>query len=184
LDPLWERFHRRLTDPRHARGVRHQLAGMLVLVALALVAGCKGVPAIAEFAESLNHGQRRRRRCRPRRGRPREYEKPKADKALMLVNFQTPEQRLVDQVAVPRDTNEEAAVAAYLPRMDLAGVCLTTDAAHTTKAHGRQLTQGNGAEFLLFLNANQPLALAKAEQRLPGALPPSGEHAGQGPRPH
>jgi hypothetical protein len=56
---------------------------------------------------------------------PPELQKPKADKALMLVNFQTTEQRLVDQVAVPRDTNEEAAVAAHLPKMDLAGVCLT-----------------------------------------------------------
>ena len=46
---------------------------------------------------------------------PAELQKPKADKALMLVNFQTTEQRLVDQVAVPRDTNEEAAVAAHLP---------------------------------------------------------------------
>jgi hypothetical protein len=35
--------------------------------------------------------------------------------------------------------------------MDLAGVCLTADAAHTTKANCRQLTQNNGAEFLLFL---------------------------------
>jgi len=100
--------------------------------------------------------------------------KPKADKALTLVNFQTTEQRLVDQVAVPQDTNEEAAVAAHLPKMDLAGVCLTADAAHTTKANCRQLTQGNGAEFLLFLKGNQPLALAKAEQLLPGTLPPSG----------
>ena len=58
--------------------------------------------------------------------------------------------------------------------MDLAGVCLTADAAHTTKANCRQLTQGNGAEFLLFLKGNQPLALAKAEQLLPGTLPPSG----------
>ena len=54
---------------------------------------------------------------------PAELQKPKADKALMLVNFQTTDQRLVDQVAVPRDTNEEAAVAAHLPKMDLAGVC-------------------------------------------------------------
>ena len=259
LDSLWERFQQHLTDPRHSRGVRHKLASLLVLVALALVAGCKGVQAVAEFAESLNHGQRRRLRCRPRRGRPREYDvpcertfrrllaqvdpeelknvlvawmaaadpaplrlvhadgkvvknadaaparaaarlaqaataepcevptelqKPKADKALMLVNFQTSEQRLVEQVVVPRDTNEEAAVAAYLPRLDLAGVCLTADAAHTIKANCRQLTQGNGAEFFLFLKANQPAALAKAEQLLPGALPPSGEHAGQGPRPH
>ncbi len=33
-----------------------------------------------------------------------------------------------------RDTNEEAAVATHLPKMDLAGVCLTADAAHTVKA--------------------------------------------------
>jgi hypothetical protein len=115
---------------------------------------------------------------------PAELQKPKAEKALMLVNFQTTKQRLVDQVAVPRDTNEEAAVAAHLPKMDLAGVCLTADAAHTIKANCRQLTQGNGAEFFLFLKANQPTALAKAERLLPGALPPSGHDGGQGPRTH
>jgi hypothetical protein len=109
---------------------------------------------------------------------PEELQKPKADKALTLVNFQTTDQRLVDQVAVPRDTNEEAAVAAHLPKMDLAGICLTTDAAHLTKANCRQLTQQNGAEFFIFLKANQPTALAKAEQLLPGKLPPSGQHAG------
>jgi hypothetical protein len=259
LDSLWERFHRRMTDPRDPHGVRHKLASCLTLIALAVVAGCKGPHAIAEFADSLNHAQRGRLRCRPRRGRPREYDlpcertfrrllkkvdpeelknvlvdwmaaenptplrvvhadgkviknaqpaparsaaqqaeadvlepsevpselqKPKADKALMLVNFQTTDQRLVDQVAVPRDTNEEAALAAHLPKMDLAGVCLTADAAHTVKANCRQLTQGNGAEFFLFLKANQPTALAKAEQLLPGTLPPSGQHAGQGPRAH
>ena len=109
---------------------------------------------------------------------PEELQKPKADKALTLVNFQTTEQRLVDQIAVPRDTNEEAAVAAHLPKMDLTGVCLTTDAAHLTKANCRQLTQNNGADFFLFLKGNQPTALAKAEQLLPGKLPPSGQHAG------
>ena len=50
------------------------------------------------------------------------------------------DQRLVDQIAVPQDTNEEAAVAAHLPKMDLAGVCVTADAAHTTKANCRQVT--------------------------------------------
>jgi hypothetical protein len=259
LDSLWERFQQRVTDPRKPRGVRHRLAACLSLIALAVVAGCKGPHAIAEFAHSLNQAQRRRLRCRPRPGKPREYDvpcertfrrllekvdpeqlkevlvgwmrcedpaplrevhadgkvvknaqpapprspaqplasasaepceippelqKPKADKALMLVNFQTTEQRLVDQVAVPRDTNEEAALAAHLPNMDLAGVCFTADAAHTIKANCRQLTQGNGAEFFLFLKANQPLALAKAEQLLPGALPPSDHDAGQRPRPH
>jgi hypothetical protein len=248
-----------MTDPRDPRGVRHKLAGFLALVALAVAAGCKGPHAIAQFARSLNPAQRGRLRCRPRRGKRREYDvpsertfrrllakvdceelknvltdwmeaedraslqvvhvdgkvvknaqpapprspaqqaeaasaepceipaelqKPKADKALMLVNFQTTEQRLVDQVAVPQDTNEEATVAAHLPKMDLAGVCLTADAAHTTKANCRQLTQNNGAEFFLFLKKNQPLALAKAEQLLPGALPPSGQHAGQRPRTH
>jgi hypothetical protein len=253
LDSLWECFYKLMTDPRDRRGLRHQLATCLVLIALAVVAGCKGVHAIAQFAHSLNQAQRRRLRCRPRRGRPREYDvpsertlrrllkrvdsqelknvltgwmeaedptplqvvhadgkvvknaqpapprcpaqqleaaaqepceippelqKPKADKALTLVNFQTTDQRLVDQVAVPRDTNEEAALAAHLPKMDLAGVCFTADAAHLTKANCRQLSQGNGAEFFLFLKANQPLALAKAEHLLPGTLPPSGPHAG------
>jgi len=259
LDSLWECFHKRLTDPRDPRGVRHKLAGVLAIIALAVAAGCKGPHAIAEFAQSLNQAQRRRLRCRQRRGRPREYDvpcertfrrllekvdseqlkdalvgwmaaedsaplqvvhvdgkvvknaqpaparsaaqqseaalaepcevpaelqKPKADKTLMLVNFQTTGQRLVDQVAVPQDTNEEATVAAHLPQMDLAGVCLTADAAHTIKANCRQLTQGNGAEFFLFLKANQPLALAKAEQLLPGSVPPSSQHSEQRPRTH
>lgn len=257
LNSLWECFRTLMTDPRKRRGVRHRLACCLTLIALAVVAGCRGPHAISEFAQSLNHHQRGRLRCRPRRGKTREYDvpsertlrrllkkvdgqqlknvltgwmaeqdpsvlrvvhgdgkvvknaqpapprsptqqaeaaaaepceippelqKPKAEKALTLVNFQTTDQRLVDQVAVPRDTNEEAAVAAYLPKMDLTGVCLTTDAAHTIKANCRQLTQGNGAEFFLFLKANQPLAFAKAQQLLPGKLPPSGQHPGQGTR--
>jgi len=113
---------------------------------------------------------------------PVELQKPKADKTLTLVNFQTTDQRLVDQIAVPSDTNEEAAVAAHLPNMDLAGICLTTDAAHLTKANCRQLTQHNGADLFIFLKANQPTALAKAEQLLPGALPPSGQDDREGPR--
>ena len=257
LDSLYQRFHKQMTDPRKARGVRHQLASTLTLIALAVAAGCRGPHAISEFAQSLTHPQRRRLRCRPRRGPQRQYDvpsertfrrilekvdceelknvvvgwmadedatelelahvdgkvvknaqpaparslaeqaeaadaepsevpvelqKPKADKALMLANFQTSQQRLLDQVAVPRDSNEEWAVAAHLPKMDLAGVCLTADAAHTVKANCRQLTQGNGAEFFLFLKGNQPLALAKAEQLLPGDTPPSGDHGGEGAR--
>src|SRR5271157_2047800 len=180
LDSLWQCFHHHITDPRKPQGVRHKLAGCLTLTALAVAAGCKGPHAIAEFAESLNHGQRRHLRCRPRPGHPREYDvpcertfrrllekvdseqlkdvltgwmrtqdpeplqvvhadgktvknaqpapprsaaqqsaaaalppseipselqKPKADKALGLVNFQTSNQRLIEQLAVPRDTN-------------------------------------------------------------------------------
>lgn len=257
LGSLLECFRNQMTDPRKARGVRHKLASALTLIALSVAAGCQGPHAIAEFAASLTHSQRRRLRCRPRPGRRREHDvpsertirrllktvdceklkkvmarwmesedpaplkvvhadgktlknaepaparspaeaaaaeaaepceipaeeqKPKADKTLMLVNFQTTSQRLVDQVPVPRNTNEEAALAAHLPKMDLAGVCLTADAAHTIKANCRQLTQNNGAELFMFLKGNQPNALAKAGQLLPGDTPPSGLHGGEGPR--
>jgi len=251
LPSLWECFRDRLTDPRKPKGKRHQLASLLSLIALAVAAGCKGPHAISQFADSLNHGQRRNLRCRPRPGTrrqcdvpcertfrrllaaieveplkdvlvqwmrqddpralevvhvdgkviknagpapacaparepeseiPLELQKPKADRALTLVNFVTGQQRLVDQVAVPRNTNEEAAVAAHWPRMDLAGVCITADAAHTTQANARQLTQGNGADYLLILKGNQPHAWAKAQQLLPGAFPPGGQNFGQRPR--
>ena len=105
---------------------------------------------------------------------PVELQKPKAEKALTLVNFQTPHQRLIDQIAVPQDTNEEAAVAAHLPKMDLAGVLVIADAAHTTKANCRHLSQEQGADYLLFLKGNQPHAHAKAQQLLAGDIPPSG----------
>jgi hypothetical protein len=248
---LWQCFRDRLTDPRKPKGKRHQLATVLTLIALAVAAGCKSPHAIAELAQSLNHGQRRHLRCRPRPGTrrqcdvpgertfrrllksvkaeplkavlvewmrqqdpspvavlhldgkviknaqaapacapvqeveneiPVELQKPKADKALTLVNFITGDQQLVEQVAVPQNTNEEAAVAAHLPTMDLAGICVTADAAHTTKANARQLTQGNGADYLMNLKGNQPHALAKAQQLLSGAFPPGSPHAGQRPR--
>jgi len=242
-------LRQRVTDPRDPHGVRHPLAGTIGIATLAVAAGCQGPHAIAEFAQSLNHGQRRHLGCRPTPGKPRqcdvpcertfrrllaqidsdqlrqayaqwmavldpeavqvlhldgkvlrnadpasarlekeptlaqaatvidtpvEQQKPKAEKALTLVNFQTPEQRLVDQIAVPRDTNEEAAVAAHLPKMDLAGVLVIADAAHTVKANCWHLTQEQGAEYLFFLKGNQPQAFAKARQLLPGDIPPSG----------
>jgi predicted transposase YbfD/YdcC len=84
----------------------------------------------------------------------------------------TTDQRLVDQIAVPCDTNEEAATAAHFPKMDLAGVCVTGDAAHTTKANCRQLPQNNGADYVLCIKGNQPTAKAKAQQLLPGDSSP------------
>jgi hypothetical protein len=249
MESLWRYARRGLTDPRHPKGVRHPITSLVCIATLAVAAGCQGPHAIAEFAKSLNHGQRRRLRCPPRRGTrrqfdvpcertfermlkvidadqlrqvysnwmaqmdpqplkvlhldgkvlrnadpapprlqedtalaqaartvdtPPELQKPKAEKALTLVNFQTPEQRLIDQIAVPQDTNEEAAVAAHLSKMDLAGVLIIADAAHTVKANCRQITQMKGGDYLFFLKGNQPLALAKAQQLLSGALPPSG----------
>ncbi len=251
LPSLWQCFRDRLTDPRKPKGKRHPLATVLTLIALAVAAGCKGPHAIAEFAQSLNHAQRRHLRCRPRPGTrrqcdvpgertirrllkavaagslkdvlvewmdqqdprpvevlhldgkvlknaqpapasaqgpegeseiPVELQKPKADQALTLVNVVTGHQRLVEQVAVPQNTNEEAAVAAQFPTMDLAGVCLSADAAHTTKANARQLTQHNGADYLMSLKANQPHALAKARQLLAGSFPPGGSDDRQRPR--
>ena len=96
---------------------------------------------------------------------PPERQKPKAEQTLTLVNFQTPPQRLIDQIAVPQDPNEEAAVADdQHPRQ--------------VKANGLNNTQKFGGDYLFFLKGNQPLALAKARQLLPGALPPSGPDAG------
>lgn len=249
MDSLWQHVQEQLIDPRRPRGIRHSLASMVCLATLAVAAGCQGPHAMAEFAESLNHGQRRRLRCRRRPGTrhqfevpcertfyrlleiippdqlrrtyaewmaqidpdpvqilhldgkvlknadpapprlkedaalaqaalavdiPVELQKPKAEKALTLVNFQTPEQRLIDQIAVPQDTNEEAAVAAHLPALDLTAVLVIGDAAHTTKANCRLITQRKGGDYLFFLKGNQPHALAKAQQLLSGSFPPSG----------
>jgi hypothetical protein len=249
MESLWRYAHQGLTDPRSAKGVRHPITSLVCLATLAVAAVCQGPHAIAEFAKSLNHDQRRRLRCPPRRGTrrqfdvpcertfermlkvidadqlrqvysgwmagmdplplkvmhldgkvlrnadpaparlqedtvlaqaarmvdtPPELQKPKAEQALTLVNFQTPEQRLIDQIAVPQDTNEEAAVAAHLSQMDSAGVLIIADAAHTVKANCRQITQMKGGDYLFFLKGNQPLALAKAQQLPPGKLPPSG----------
>lgn len=256
MDSLWDFVRQRLSDPRHRKGVRHPLASMVCIAALAVAAGAQATHAIAEFAQSLNHGQRRRLRCPPRRGTrrqfdvpcertfirlfktinpdelrhlfsdwmagldpqpvevlhldgkvlkntdpappklqedrslaaaaatvdtPQELQKPKAEKGLTLVNFQTPQQRLVDQIAVPRDTNEEAAVAAHFPKMDLGGVTVIADAAHTVKANCRQLTQSQGADYLFLLKGNQPHAFAKAKQLLSGDIPPSGSVQRQRP---
>jgi hypothetical protein len=253
MESLWRYARQGLTDPRRPKGVRHPLASLVSLATLAVAAGSQGPHAIAQFAKSLNHGQRRRLRCPPRRGTrrqfdvpcertfermlkvidadqlrqvysgwmagmdplplkvmhldgkvlrnadpaparlqadtvlaqaaltvdtPPELQRPKAEQALTLVNFQTPEQRLIDQIAVPQDTNEEAAVAAHLSKRDLAGVLIIADAAHTVKANCRQITQMKGGDYLFFLKGNQPLALSKAQQLLPGNLPPSGPVAG------
>lgn len=257
MGSFWEFARQRLTDPRKARGRRHPLASIVTVAALAIASGCQGPHAIAEFAQSLNHGQRRQLRFRRVAGTKHQFEipcertferlfkiiscdqlravfsewmatldpeplrvlhldgktirnadpaparlqedpvlvqaaasvdtpaplqKPKAEKALMLVNFQTPSQRVIDQIAVPQDTNEEAAVAAHLPKMDLAGVLVIGDAAHTVKANGQLITQEKGGDYLFFLKGNQPKALAKAEQLLLGAVPPSGSVDRQGAR--
>ncbi|MCP5525853.1 MAG: hypothetical protein H7A47_03490 [Verrucomicrobiales bacterium] len=105
-------------------------------------------------------------------------QKPKADKALTLVNFVTDQQRLVDQVAVPANTNEEAAVAAHWSSMDSPGVC--HDRCRPHHQGQRAATHpGQRADYLLILKGNQPGAFAKAQPLL-GALFPSGPHHRKG----
>ena len=69
--------------------------------------------------------------------------------------------------------NEEAAVAAALGSIDLTGYRVSFDAAHMVKNTLRHLTLYNRADYLKQLKANQTNAFAKAQQLLPGALPPS-----------
>jgi hypothetical protein len=76
MDSLWQYLHQRLQDPRDPRGIRHPFASLVCLATLAVAAGCQGPHAIAEFAQSLNHGQRRRLRCRPRPGTRRQFDVP------------------------------------------------------------------------------------------------------------
>ena len=92
LNSLWERFRKQMTDPRDPHGVRHKLASVLALIALAVAAGCKGPHAIAEFAQSLNPAQRGRLRCRPRKGRSREYDVPCERTFRRLLKKVDPEQ--------------------------------------------------------------------------------------------
>ncbi len=76
LPSLWPRFRDQLTDPRKPKGKRHQLATVLTLIALDVTAGCKNPHAVAEFPQSLNQGQRRHLRCRPRPGTRRQGDVP------------------------------------------------------------------------------------------------------------
>jgi hypothetical protein len=63
-------------DPRDPPGVRHSIVSVVAMATLAIAAGCQGPHAIAEFAQSLNHGQRRRLGCRPKRGARRQFDVP------------------------------------------------------------------------------------------------------------
>jgi hypothetical protein len=58
--------------------------------------------------------------------------------------------------------------------MDLKGVTLISDAAHTVKANCLHITQEQGGDYIFFLKGNQPNAFAKAKGLLSGDIPPSG----------
>src|SRR5512136_871491 len=92
LDSLWDFVFGQVKDPRKPRGVRHPIASLVCIATLAVGAGCQGPHAIALFARSLNHGQRRRLRCRPRRDRPREFEVPGERTLRRVLKIIPPEQ--------------------------------------------------------------------------------------------
>jgi hypothetical protein len=76
MESLWRCVYEQVTDPRQPQGVRHAIASLVCLATLAVAARGQGPHAIFEFAQSLNHGQRRRLRCHPRRGHPRQCDVP------------------------------------------------------------------------------------------------------------
>lgn len=58
-----------IPDPRRAQGRRHRLAVVLALAAGASLCGMHGYKAMAEWAQSLGQGARRRFGCRRDNGR-------------------------------------------------------------------------------------------------------------------
>ncbi len=70
------------------------------------------------------------------------------------------------QVADKR--GEGPAARALLTRLDVAGMVLTLDALHTTKATARLITGQLGGHYVLILRGNQPLARAAARALLSG----------------
>ncbi len=59
---LWEHYVK-VSDPRRANGRLYHLASVLAICTLAVLCGCRGTRAIADFAEHLNQPQRRLLRC-------------------------------------------------------------------------------------------------------------------------
>jgi hypothetical protein len=56
-------FMARVEDPRHRRGVRHNLASTLAISVLGLICGMRGYLAIAQWASGLTQDQRARLGC-------------------------------------------------------------------------------------------------------------------------
>ncbi|WP_219420693.1 ISAs1 family transposase, partial [Pseudonocardia nigra] len=68
----------------------------------------------------------------------------------------------------PDKKGEGAQVEALLAPLDVAGMVITLDALHTTRATARLITDTCNAHYMLVLKGNQPLALTAAAQVLTG----------------
>lgn len=75
---------------------------------------------------------------------------------------------ILGQGQVGDKRGEGPATRALLPHLEVAGMVLTLDALHTTKATARLITQQLDAHYILILKGNQPLARAAAQALLTG----------------
>jgi predicted transposase YbfD/YdcC len=75
---------------------------------------------------------------------------------------------VLGQRQVPVKKGEGAQVEALLAPLDAAGMVITLDALHTTRATARLITDTCHAHYLLVLKGNQPLARATAARVLTG----------------
>lgn len=75
---------------------------------------------------------------------------------------------ILGQCRVADKRGEGPAARTLLLRLEVAGMVLTLDALHTTKATARLITEQLGAHYVLILKGNQPLARAAAHALLTG----------------
>lgn len=75
---------------------------------------------------------------------------------------------ILGQCQVAGKRGEGSAARALLERLPVAGMVLTMDALHTTKATARLITERLGAHYVLLVKGNQPLVRAAIEVLLAG----------------
>ncbi|MGP3919013.1 ISAs1 family transposase [Nonomuraea sp. 10N515B] len=75
---------------------------------------------------------------------------------------------VLGQCQVAGKPGEGPAARALLAQLEVAGMVLTLDALHTTKATARLITKQLGAYYVLILTGNQPLARAAVQTLLTG----------------
>jgi predicted transposase YbfD/YdcC len=75
---------------------------------------------------------------------------------------------VLGQCQVGDKRGEGPAARTLLSRLDVAGMVLTLDALHTTKATARLITERLGGHYILIVKGNQPLARAAAHALLSG----------------
>ncbi|MEV6868194.1 ISAs1 family transposase [Streptosporangium subroseum] len=75
---------------------------------------------------------------------------------------------ILGQCRLADKRGEGPAARALLPQLEVAGMVLTLDALHSTKATARLITERLQAHYILIVKGNQPLARAAAQALLAG----------------